>query len=165
MKKQLIGLSGLGLLLLCMPSVLAGQPSAQIVEPVARWTVSDVPTMRVGGEPSGPTSDVFSVRGVVELQNGRLVIADGGPRLIFLNPDGTHHRTVGRRGRGPGEFSQISWIARIRGDSIVVGEGLSAGRVSIFDSEGELGRILTVADPPIPTFYGVLDQSPPHSAG
>jgi hypothetical protein len=46
------------------------------------WTVAEAPTWSVGGEPSGPTSDLFEVRGVVRLEDGQVLIADGGARIM-----------------------------------------------------------------------------------
>ena len=95
-----------------------------------------VPALVVGGESSGPTSDIFNVVGTVRLSDGRIVIADGAPRLLVLDSMGTYLETWGGPGDGPGEFRRISWIQLVPGDSIVVYDSRMA-RVHFFTGDGD----------------------------
>jgi hypothetical protein len=128
--------------LLTVGGLTAQQPGG-----VSQRTLAEHPDLEIGGETSGPTSDLFQIRGVVMLESGRLVIADGASRLIIFDGDGTYLRTVGRRGGGPGEFGQIRAIHRMPGDSILVVEVSGWGRFSVFTGTGEFARLITPETP------------------
>ena len=51
--------------------------------------------------------------------------------VIVLNPDLSYNRTVGREGEGPGEFTSVSAIQILPGDSLFAFDG-SLDRVSVF---------------------------------
>ncbi len=74
------------------------------------WTFT--PTVTLGGEEDGPQS-FFSVseRTVGVDAAGRIYVLDtDGHRLLVFAGDGTHLRTLGREGEGPGE---IAWPIRL----------------------------------------------------
>ena len=102
----------------------------------ASWRMDSVPALVVGGESSGPTSDIYNVVGTVRLSDGRIVIADGAPRLLVVDSTGTYLETWGGPGDGPGEFRRIRWIQLVPGDSIVVYDPQMA-RVHFFTGDGE----------------------------
>lgn len=126
------------------------QPSSSSLSPAAsddsdavvisNWTVEDEPLLSLGAEADGPTSDLFRAYPVL-LSDGGIAIADGGMRLMLFAMDGSHLRTVGRQGRGPGEFERITWLQRLPGDTLVVGDQLPGGRVSLFTRDGEFVRM------------------------
>jgi hypothetical protein len=85
---------------------------------------------------------------------GRLFVGPGGKIAVPVFPDavikmfdvtGKHTGTVGRKGRGPGEFEAISRVGWL-GDTMWVTDGTQR-RVSLFTSDGKLIR--TVANPSI----------------
>lgn len=63
-----------------------------------------------------------SPAGVVRRLNGEWVVADyqGSGRFYVFAPDGTFRRTVGRKGRGPGEYSIPDDFRVLPGDSLEV---------------------------------------------
>lgn len=71
---------------------------------------------------------------VVELSDGTLVVLDMY-RLLFFDANGKLARIAGRRGQGPGEFSQTRWICVIDGDSLMVRD--TGGRTTIWSAEGQ----------------------------
>lgn len=77
-----------------------------------------------------------AVSGAIRLSDGTVVVADmQALALRMFAPDGTHLRTVGRRGEGPGEFLAVTGLQRLPGDSIfVVDRGT---RWSLFDHDGD----------------------------
>jgi hypothetical protein len=100
----------------------------QIVEnQSSRWArgaerrLSQRPTLVIGTQDGEPYQ--FSrIRGVVRLSDGMIVVADGASsQLRFFDPTGKHVRSVGRPGQGPGEFTELEYIQRLRGDTIVAG--------------------------------------------
>lgn len=82
--------------------------------------------------------------GAVHLSGGRIVVASAQRvRLEFYSGSGTLLRTVGRRGRGPGEFGALAALWRTRGDSLITFEGGMTRTFSIFDSAGRFARSWT----------------------
>lgn len=67
------------------------------------------------------------------LANGTIVVNDHH-QLKFFTASGKFVRAVGRRGRGPGEFTQTQEVCRLRGDSLLVRD--IDGRLSVWDSSG-----------------------------
>ena len=99
------------------------------------WTFT--PTVTLGGEEDGPES-FFSVseRTVGVDSAGRIYVLDtDGHRLLVFAGDGSHLRTLGREGEGPGE---IAWPIRLnmKPDGTALIDDLGRGRVHGFDSEG-----------------------------
>ena len=88
----------------------------------AAWTVDTVPMMHIAG--TGPTGDALFERaiGAARLSNGTIVIAEPtGGSLRYFDATGRPTRTVGRRGKGPGEFMLISWLGRCAADTVSSG--------------------------------------------
>ena len=73
------------------------------------------------GELDGPADYLLSrVQGAMQLPTGEVVIANGGTNeLRFYGPDGTHRRTLGREGQGPGEFEYLRALGPCREDGFV----------------------------------------------
>lgn len=90
------------------------------------------------GGPGVPESQEFDSKQsslhLVELTSGALVVLDMY-RLVYFTADGKFLRTVGRRGQGPGEFSQTVSICATSGDTVVVKD--IAGRATYWGSEGQ----------------------------
>lgn len=94
----------------CQPARDSGSAPAKPTESRA------IPALEVSAEPilqiglaEGPEQQMFSgVVGVVRLQDGRIVVADGGSsQLRFFDADGQFLRTAGGEGQGPGEFEYL----------------------------------------------------------
>jgi len=83
------------------------------------------------------------------LLDGKIAVADGGALEIrFYDTMGIHQKTIGGLGEGPGEFRDLGWIGRYRGDSIMVFDR-ALQRATVFDEFGELGRADRLASNPI----------------
>ncbi|HEX7243553.1 MAG TPA: 6-bladed beta-propeller [Longimicrobiaceae bacterium] len=77
-----------------------------------------------------------SVRSVAVDRAGRIYVADGTSQEIrVFAPDGDPLRTVGRRGRGPGEYTHLQDVVVARGDSLFALD-IALQRVSVYS----LGR-------------------------
>ncbi len=103
--------------------------------------------MTVIGVVSGEAHDQLNgVVGATRLEDGRIVIANGGTReLRFFTADGRHVRTVGGRGEGPGEFRWLRRLARLPGDTLIASD-LAPGRWNWFNADGQF---LTLTTQPI----------------
>lgn len=121
------------------------------------WRVADEPLLSIGGAVSDAGGgDLFGVRGVVRLSDGRIVVADQAPRVMVFAPDGSHLRTFGRRGEGPGEFGSIMWIQRLSNDTILVADLRNRRRLSYFTADGAFVRSISATSVPPPYFDGAL---------
>lgn len=159
---------GLGILGGCDASAGSGAAftvrdsvGVRIVESVAPewgpgegWSVGEDPALQIG-EVEGEDPYQFSrIPNVFRTVDGGFVVGDfRAAQVRFFRPDGAFRSSFGRPGAGPGEFQRfLSWVEPYRGDSIVAFD--AAGRVTIADREGEIGRVFTPNLPPMPEVTG-----------
>ena len=80
--------------------------------------------------------------GASRLPDGRIAVADGPEGTIrFFSPGGDLLSSFGRRGRGPGEFQQLSGLGRCRGDTLALSETF-AQRITLITGAGQEVRRL-----------------------
>lgn len=108
------------------------------------WTVPQSPDLTIGEPPATPASEFSRIRRVYTLGDGTIVVANSSRpvEIRLFDTAGTHIRTIGREGAGPGELRAIwdLWIARP--DTIVVFDpGLS--RMTRFDPLGNAIEMVT----------------------
>lgn len=103
-----------------------------------RWGMRAVPEFTTGETEGGAEIELFRVNGVRRMGDGRLLIADGGTRLLLVDPRTRAVRTFGRKGRGPGEFEMIAGVWRGPGDSLYVYD-LNLARVTPFSPSAGFG--------------------------
>jgi hypothetical protein len=83
----------------------------------------------------------------VRLAGGGFVVAEQSPgQLRLFDAEGTHVRTVGGAGEGPGEFRRLTGLARLPGDTLLAWDPGSL-RLSWFTPEGELVRDRVLESP------------------
>ena len=105
----------------------------------AAATLASSPTVEIGGG-TEPASDLSGVVTAVRLGDGRVAIAEQSTASIRLfDTRGRFVRAIGRKGGGPGEFSAITHLGLLKGDSLAVYDGLR-GTLSVFDTTGKLAR-------------------------
>jgi hypothetical protein len=122
----------------------------------AHWHAGETPLLVLGEESAGHPP-LESVAGVALLQDGGMVVVDGGnSRIHFFREDGTLARTVGRPGDGPGEYRVIEGLDVV-GDSALVVWDFGLARLTYLSLEGEL-RATAPLDPVVPALglVGVL---------
>ena len=102
------------------------------------WTVGPENTLEIG-EASAEEPYVFSqIGGVLQLSDGRLVVADGGSSEIrFFDSDGRFLLAAGREGDGPGEYRVIESLGVGQGDSLWVYD-FSLRRITSLAPDGSL---------------------------
>ena len=153
LRQILIGLSGPGLL-------IAGDASAQsvtrrdsagvhIVEVPATalaalptWRLEG-PTVRIGPDKGGLEYEFNYASSPWRLTDGRIVMANNQAELRFFDSTGRYLNTVGRRGRGPGEYEQLLRVFRIPGDTLLVWE-FPMSRIDVRDATGKLVKSFTI---------------------
>lgn len=110
-------------------------PHGLISAPV--WSLEVEPTVVLGGL-DGPEETLFSqIVAAFSGRDGTLVVADALSREIrWFDGTGGHLRTIGGRGDGPSEFQVLSWVGRLRGDTIGAWDS-SVRRLSLFSLAGD----------------------------
>jgi hypothetical protein len=120
--------------------------------------VDSVPMMSLGGADAEGATQFSRIQGVYLDPMDRVWVADGqsAELRIFLS-DGTHWKTRGGEGGGPGEFRRIRLLGAFHGDSVAVADD-AQGRLTVFDPEGELARMVRFVegDVPVPRTHDVF---------
>ena len=124
----------------------AGIRIVENIDPVWRdeegWTVAPEPSLTIG-EVDGPDAYLlYRVRGARRLEDGRVVVANGGTNeLRIFDASGRHQVTMGGQGEGPGEFSYLDKLLPWSGDSVAASDRRQR-RISVFSTSGVLGRTI-----------------------
>lgn len=109
------------------------------------WEIGPEPTVTIG---AADGEDAYLFRQLwkaVTLADGSIVAADGVSNEVRkFDADGVHLTTWGGFGERPGEFDELRAVARWRGDSIAAWDHFPHRGVSIFDAEGNLGRVVAL---------------------
>ena len=121
-------------------AVRVTNPSRGVWEGGRPWRLS--PTL-VLGEADGPEATVFGAISGLEVDRaGRIYVLDRqANELRIFTPDGTHVRSVGREGGGPGEYSNANGLRWLTSDTLVVVDQ-RANRYTILTAEGAYVRIV-----------------------
>ena len=102
---------------------------------VATWQVDTAAVLAIGAVEGNPVYQLYRVRGIVELPDGGIAIANNGSSEIRLyDPNGRFVRALGRDGSGPGEFAGLANLVA-RGDTLYAYD-LMYGRLTRFLSSG-----------------------------
>lgn len=110
------------------------------------WIVDSVPEVVLRGAGPDGERDLLYVRDMVRMTNGDLVVANAGlSELDVFDSTGRFLRSIGRAGRGPGEFNWMLGMVRCGGDTLVVNQG---SFVSIFDPHGAFAETRVSGKPP-----------------
>lgn len=109
------------------------------------WTVAPQAELVIGGtDASAGSGDsthlVWSVTDVAPLSDGRVAVLSSQEQTVFLfEPSGEFVRSIGREGRGPGEFGYPEHLQILPGDTLVVWDYMF-GPVTYFNPVGEVLR-------------------------
>ena len=105
-----------------------------------RWRLSDESVLTIGAPEAETEYQLFGVRGLVRLLDGRIVLPNTGSQEIrWYDAQGVHVRSVGGEGEGPGEFTGLGWLGVLPGDSIIAYDARQR-RLSLFDPSGVFVR-------------------------
>lgn len=120
-----------------------GESSAAVAaddSPFANWSLSAVPAVSIGIAEGDPRYLLHEVAGVVRLPNGNVAVLSAGSREIrFYDAAGSHLRTTGDTGGGPGEFRNPVRLYLTHPDSLHVFDA-TTGLESRFDTAGAFVR-------------------------
>jgi hypothetical protein len=100
-----------------------------------QWRLGGKPILDIGTADGDPNYEFGLISGVLKTNDGRWAIADMQANQIrFFDAGGKFLKTAGRRGEGPGEWTQLARLVRYRGDTIL-GSGFTASH-ELFTSDG-----------------------------
>lgn len=100
------------------------------------WTLSSAPVVTIGVREGSDAQMLFRVAAAFRLDDGRLVVANGGStEFRFYRADGEHLASVGGAGGGPGEMRVLFEVTRLAGDTLVAFDP-AMGRLDWFDPMG-----------------------------
>ena len=109
------------------------------------WSVAPNPEVVIGGNdasasPGDSAHLVWAVTDVAPLSDGRLAVLSSREKRVFLfEPSGEFVRSIGREGRGPGEFGCPEHLQILPGDTLVVWD-CRYGPATYFNPAGEVLR-------------------------
>ncbi len=105
------------------------------------WTLSEVPLMEIGVEEGDSVYEMYEVSGARRLSDGRIVVANGGTgELRFYDGNGRFSKSIGRVGKGPGEFEYLIWLEVLPGDTLLAFDDMR--RITAFTVDGDVGWTL-----------------------
>ena len=108
------------------------------------WTVGSTPVLAIHGTRPDSTPQLEQVVGGFRRSDGIVVVGDRGSSSIkYFDADGRLVQTVGRKGKGPGEFEYLAWIKRCGADSVFAYD-ITNRHVTVFDPEGKNSRWFTM---------------------
>jgi len=123
------------------------------------WTVGPEPLLRIGVVEGDLAHQFTGITGAVRLPEGTVVVADDGSQEVrFFGLDGSHLKTVGRRGGGPGEFTGLAGLGK---DTMggVWAYDFSLRRITWMDGTGEITGITSLGlEPGMLNAVGVLSD-------
>jgi hypothetical protein len=109
----------------------------------APFRVSDKPTLQIGVETGDRNLQFTQIVGATRLADGSIVVADrGSAEIRTFDASGRFIRKVGRKGQGPGEFSDLADVRALGRDSLVAWDAF--GRFTIIAPNGNVARTFTV---------------------
>jgi hypothetical protein len=108
--------------------------------PTTYAVVDPQPVLSLGNPDASGPRQFHRIQHVHIDAHGRVWVADGqSGELRIFDSDGSHWKTRGGQGEGPGEFLRIRLLGSFRSDSVAAWDQ-GTGRLTIFDGEGEFVR-------------------------
>lgn len=118
--------------------------SSRAALPPGSWTLAAQPRVSIGVTEGAPEYLLTQVQSLGFLGDGSIYVAQlrSPPQVRIYDASGTHVRSIGRDGSGPGELSGILW-ADVLGDTLRVYD-FWAARMTYFGLDGSLLREVSV---------------------
>ncbi len=108
------------------------------------WRIGNDPVLEIGTRDSPSHYQFDRIEHVLRLDDGVIVVADGGSaELRFFDSSGHFVTSSGGRGNAPGEYQMIESIGAGPGDSIWVYD-FGARRFTVLTSNGIVSRTMTL---------------------
>lgn len=130
----------------------AAKPSC----PGCTLTLTKIATLGSVDDPTLPGVGMHATGLAIDSKGQFLVTALGSDQVVLYSPSGKFLRAIGRKGRGPGEFSQAIRSAMDANDSLFV---MDVGRISVFSPSLEYARTVTLPLDPSLSMLLLPDKS------
>ncbi|HEX7118291.1 MAG TPA: 6-bladed beta-propeller [Longimicrobiales bacterium] len=131
--------------LFVLSAAVAGARAGAAQEP-AVWRLSAEPLLQIGVVEGAPEYQLFRAVSSVRLGDGRIAVLNAGSHeLRFYDAEGRFVASVGRRGKGPGEFLAPARLYRMAADSLMVFDRANV-RFSVHAPDGTFVRSEPVAE-------------------
>jgi 6-bladed beta-propeller len=145
-----------GVMAACAPEsgaggTAAGDPSSAVTITVAGWRLEHAAS--IGGAEAPEREMLFTVPAVAESGRGEIYVLNAGHQSVLaFDSAGRYLRTIGREGRGPGEFISPGAIVSTGDDALFVLDAPES-RISRFQvPDGGFLAAVPLQDPPgVPT--------------
>lgn len=109
------------------------------------WTLDPDPVVRIGAVDAEGPEQLFGVMHSRFLPGGEIAVANTRTAEVrIFGPDGTHLRSLGGEGDGPGEFRSPWQVHPLGGDSLLVVDLYRS--ISVLDPEGRYVRRFVPGD-------------------
>ncbi len=110
----------------------------------AMCSLGEEPTFYVGDDEGSEELWFSRVLGLARLSNGSVAVADAvSSEVRIFDAAGTHVRSMGREGEGPGEFDHLWFMWRLPGDTLWVGD-YRPWRYHLYSVTGQHIRTVTM---------------------
>lgn len=117
--------------------VTLAESHAPAWDEATRWTVDPEPALDLSTSGTGLGHQFYRVADADRLNDGRIVVADGGlARIRVFDADGGLLAEMGGEGQGPGEFRQLAQVWHAGSDTVVAFD--QTGRITRFLASGQL---------------------------
>ncbi len=107
------------------------------------WRLGPRPMLDIGGTTGQANYELFRALSAVRLSNGHIAVTNAYHEIRYYDSDGSHVRTVGGEGSGPGEFQRLQRIYMLPGDTILANDERLA-RYSVFTGRGNHVRTVNL---------------------
>jgi|GEM_PF-1263703 len=131
--------------------VVSSEYPDTLVSPI--WEFPELADLSIGTEEGGDEYLLHRVGPVIRLDDGRILVSNGGTELRLFDAGGTYLKTIGQEGDGPGEFRDISAVRLSGRDAVIVADRWSH-RVTRVGLDGNLEATYRTAGPSV---EGLLD--------
>ncbi|MFG0252749.1 MAG: 6-bladed beta-propeller [Phycisphaerales bacterium JB038] len=127
------------------------------VDALPVWRLADEPSLSIGDAIPSLDYVLDRVYYARSFPDGRVLVSMGLTEMRIFDAEGTHLRTIGREGEGPGEFLFL-WDAHPLGDDRIRALDIRNRRVGFFDAHGGelLGEVPLVTHWSNPNGVGLL---------
>ena len=120
--------------------IAIAENAADAIDRAAVWTIDSQPALTIGQTEGEPAYQLYRVAGAARLSDGRIAVLNSATSEVrFFGADGSHLRTAGRKGDGPGELREPGPLVHLPGDSLGVWDESRQG-ITVFSPRGDYVR-------------------------